>query len=377
MDPTSHIIDPYLLEKHTEAFVAFVELQSGMPFESFTSNPYTVREEGYKLEVNHRGLEALNLGKWSTTQIGSGKIIDMVIQAVELPRNNLVQWQSRYGDEKRPHQPLYDAQGDNAACEKAESCLYRLYHSKETERAFDELTEVFGRVYPMLAYLFFLKDRSRFLPIAPKTFEKSFAYLGVNFKASGQCSWENYDSFNRIILQIRAMLSEQLLCEVSPLDAHSFVWMLSRQMEKSDALPDVRQYVESGPTEREAVVKARIGQGRFRDALLSQWKGCAVTGLEESDLLRASHVIPWSQSRLEDRTNPYNGLLLAVHLDAAFDQGFVSFDDQGRIIMSPGFSHEDAETLGIHNQMALREIDQRHRPYLEYHRAHVLRKAKE
>ena len=53
MDPTSHIIDPYLLEKHTEAFVAFVELQSGMPFESFTSNPYTVREEGYKLEVNH------------------------------------------------------------------------------------------------------------------------------------------------------------------------------------------------------------------------------------------------------------------------------------------------------------------------------------
>lgn len=46
MDPATLKIDPYLLEKHTEAFVAFVALQSGILFESFSSNPYTVREEG-------------------------------------------------------------------------------------------------------------------------------------------------------------------------------------------------------------------------------------------------------------------------------------------------------------------------------------------
>jgi hypothetical protein len=42
-------------------------------------------------------------------------------------------------------------------------------------------------------------------------------------------------------------------------------------------------------TARDALVKARIGQGQWRKDLLRQWSGrCAITGLEVESLIRAS-----------------------------------------------------------------------------------------
>ena len=68
---------------------------------------------------------------------------------------------------------------------------------------------------------------------------------------------------------------------------------------------------------------------------MNYWSGaCAVTGVAEPSLLRASHIIPWAKCESdEERLNVYNGLLLAAHLDAAFDAGLISFEDDGRIIL--------------------------------------------
>ena len=44
-------------------------------------------------------------------------------------------------------------------------------------------------------------------------------------------------------------------------------------------------------TEREALVKSRVGQGSFREAVVKQWDG-AVTGFAILKLLRASHIKP-------------------------------------------------------------------------------------
>ena len=189
LSTTTHAIDPYLFEKHWDAFLKFIERKSTMHFESFASNPYIHREEGYKLEVNMAGYEALNFESWETSSVGSGQILKAVIDAIEIPANNLVQWEARYGEEKRPHQPFYVALGDDEARSQFEACLFRLYRDRDTGKAFEDLVEIVGKKYPLLAYLMFLKDRTRFLPIAPKTFERSFRRLGIDFSASGKCSW--------------------------------------------------------------------------------------------------------------------------------------------------------------------------------------------
>jgi predicted restriction endonuclease len=130
------------------------------------------------------------------------------------------------------------------------------------------------------------------------------------------------------------MLAESLTVEVTFLDAHTFAWMLVGHMEHENMLADVQEYLNLSSSEREAVVKARIGQGRFRDSLIAYWSTCAVTGCMEDSLLRASHIKPWAKASLPERLSLYNGLLLSPALDACFDSGYVSFDDEGKILLT-------------------------------------------
>lgn len=128
-------------------------------------------------------------------------------------------------------------------------------------------------------------------------------------------------------------------------------------------------------TEVERLVVLRVGQDLFREGLLRYWEGrCAVTGLSEPELLRASHIKPWAKCEsAQERLNVFNGLLLAVHLDSAFDRGFITFDDAGRLVISPRLSAEDAQRLGLKPGLALTRVDALHRPALAWHRANCFR----
>src|SRR5437870_4184254 len=119
-------------------------------------------------------------------------------------------------------------------------------------------------------------------------------------------------------------------------------------------------------TEAERLAVQRIGQNIFRDALLSYWAGqCAVTGVRDSRLLRASHTKPWAACETDaERLDVYNGLLLAAHLDAAFDSGLISFTGEGAILFSSQFTNEDRNALGFHDHLALRRVAARHLPNL-------------
>lgn len=121
-------------------------------------------------------------------------------------------------------------------------------------------------------------------------------------------------------------------------------------------------------TTRQAIVQSRIGQGQFRIALIDYWAGCAVTGCQVVDLLVASHIKPWRDANNVERLDRFNGLLLQPNLDAAFDKGYISFDDSGRILISRSLSSEALLQLGINFSMKLRWVEEGHRQYLEYHR---------
>lgn len=126
-------------------------------------------------------------------------------------------------------------------------------------------------------------------------------------------------------------------------------------------------------TERTAEVRRRIGQDVYREALFELWAGCcAVTGTKlPSVLLRASHAKPWADANDDERLDPFNGLLLAVHLDALFDAGLVAFSDDGAMLVSPDLNADTRHTFGLSQGMHLQSLSPGHLPYLQYHRRHV------
>jgi hypothetical protein len=127
-------------------------------------------------------------------------------------------------------------------------------------------------------------------------------------------------------------------------------------------------------TERRALILSRIGQGRFRDSLISLWGGrCAVTGLDAALLLRASHIKPWRDPDNRERLDPYNGLLLSPCYDAAFDAGLIAFADDGAVVFSDELLPSQVDQLGICSAARIKRLDYEHRAYLRYHREQVFR----
>ena len=121
-------------------------------------------------------------------------------------------------------------------------------------------------------------------------------------------------------------------------------------------------------TEKEQLIKARVGQGGFRtNLLLLHKKTCCVTGCKVTEILRASHIKPWSQSDNRERLDPYNGLLLTPNIDALFDQGFITFSDEGELLVSDSLP-VDAKKLLLSNCKGHIQIRSNNLPYLDYHR---------
>jgi putative restriction endonuclease len=128
-------------------------------------------------------------------------------------------------------------------------------------------------------------------------------------------------------------------------------------------------------TEAERLVVQRVGQDVFRHGLLEYWEGrCAVTGLAVPDLLRASHIKPWAHCQTDaERLDVFNGLLLAPHLDAAFDRGFITVDDDGTVIVSALLDGAARQLLNLVGSLRIQALNQGHRAYLPWHRERVFK----
>jgi hypothetical protein len=131
-------------------------------------------------------------------------------------------------------------------------------------------------------------------------------------------------------------------------------------------------------TERTALIRARRGQGLFRDNVRSIERACRVTKVERMEHLIASHVQPWRDSSNEQRLDGENGLLLTPTVDHLFDKGFISFEDTGRLIVSPVADQRSLTRMGIdtRNSVNVGAFSEGQRRYLDFHRENVLRMAR-
>lgn len=129
-------------------------------------------------------------------------------------------------------------------------------------------------------------------------------------------------------------------------------------------------------TERKALVFARRGQGLFRDNVRRFEKACRVTKVEKLEHLIASHIKPWRDASNEERLDGENGLLLTPSVDHLFDRGFISFENDGKLIVSPVADTDSLRKMGIlHRESHFQPFSHGQRQFLDYHRDNILRQA--
>ena len=303
----------------------------GIPFESFTrGTPYSW--EGYKDEVYAEARRRLAIEDWNVGDAGTGSILERVIQAVEIKGNNLLKW-AQYG----AHNVLSEVRSDSR-CFAVESLLCDFYKGElEAEETFDPLVDILGKKYPLIAYLFFIKDCDRFLPISPENFDEVFVRLGVDLKTSGRCGWDNYSAYLGVIRQVRKLLQSEGYESTRQLDAHSFCWMLANlemvrtaeyppvRIEVIDQLPGIPDESPRAPVDWEALQRARAELGRL---------GEEYAEAAEKDRLRAA-----GKRALADKVR-----LVSDNHSLGYDLHSYEIDGRDRLIEVKAISGDGADS---------------------------------
>jgi putative restriction endonuclease len=138
-------------------------------------------------------------------------------------------------------------------------------------------------------------------------------------------------------------------------------------VEFEDALPGSSTSIMT-PTERQALGRARIGQGFFKEQVRKFEPACRLTGVDEPRRLIASHMKPWRDSSNPERLDGANGLMLSPHVDHLFDRGLISFRDNGTVLASPSLEATVVSRWKLDLEVEGKPFTAQQRPYLEFHR---------
>ena len=172
--------------------------------------------------------------------------------------------------------------------------------------------------------------------------------------------------FGLISTEVDAIRAASAAVEPVPADdLDTWEAKIARRIEEDATITD---------TDRLALVRARRGQGLFRDRVARIESRCRITGVENTTHLVASHCKPWRDATNEERLDGENGLLLTPTVDHLFDRGFIGFEDNGRLILSPVAHRPSLQRMGI-NMTAPTNVGSftsGQRTFLEFHRQSVL-----
>lgn len=126
--------------------------------------------------------------------------------------------------------------------------------------------------------------------------------------------------------------------------------------------------------DKSALVKIRVNQGVFRDRLLKRYSKCCLCGVHDEAFLIASHIKPWIESSSKEKLDVENGLLLCPNHDKLFDGGWISFDDNGHIMISNAMEISDKIFMNVRDDMEI-FLSEKNRQYMKYHRENIFRKS--
>lgn len=171
---------------------------------------------------------------------------------------------------------------------------------------------------------------------------------------------------NPFIYEGRAELRGYILLQNQP---SKFTFQLiDKKVEVESLVSDIQANYSITSTEKDSIIKSRVGQGLYRQKALKLWSSCSVTNFTIEDILIASHIKPWKLSNNEERLNPYNSLILVPTLDKLFDKGYLGFDsNNGKIMLSNKINPIDWNRIGVASNLRLKQIPSETKLFLDYH----------
>lgn len=128
---------------------------------------------------------------------------------------------------------------------------------------------------------------------------------------------------------------------------------------------------KSKETEKKALVKIRLGHSKLRDVVIKRKCKCEICGLSYNKLLIISHIKPWAQSDSCEKLDYENILLLCSMHDALFDKGLISFDNNGKILISKELNKKEQQLVNINTHSFINVTSEKQKEYLKYHREKI------
>lgn len=147
-----------------------------------------------------------------------------------------------------------------------------------------------------------------------------------------------------------------------------FVHEIEPSAEILDDLHEIEEDATVPETQRLQLSKARIGQGLFRKRVMLLDPHCRVTGVDDPRLLIASHIKPWRDANNSERISGYNGIMLSPHVDALFDERFISFEDDGKILVHASLPRDVLERWSIDPTVNVGSFHEQQSVFLKHHR---------
>lgn len=351
-------------------------------------NGWLWEQEGYKREIFDKARKILELDSkdlWNKDKLHELNLIDRVVKCIRmkvdgLGTQNLLHWtQTQEGKGSLK----------NLLCqtpERSEEVLFQIFHDdggnreESEERAFNQAIDLWGRKYPFLSFLFFLKDRDRFVPIRPVVFKHNCERFGISSECFNTCSWNNYQEFISILREVQGIVKENVDPDAELIDAHSFIWA-EWFLEKKEKESQIRENEEAEKEfdrhgvvgrERDAHVRVRENQGTFRKIMLNRYDHCCLCDVRKPELLIASHIKPWSMSDPSEKIDVDNGFLLCPNHDRLFDGGWITVKDNGSVIKSEMISLSDMGSMTVPSRVNV-GLTSGNKKYLAFHRENIFK----
>ncbi len=146
---------------------------------------------------------------------------------------------------------------------------------------------------------------------------------------------------------------------------------LAEVLPDANVLEDIHRVeldVSIPETQRLQLAKARVGQGLFRKRVILLDAECRVTGVADTRLLIASHIKPWRDASNAERVSGYNGILLSPHVDALFDEQFITFEDDGQMHVHASLPADVLDRWSIDPGKRVQPFRAEQSAFLEHHR---------
>lgn len=197
---------------------------------------------------------------------------------------------------------------------------------------------------------------------------------GIGFESGGRVAAKFASKRGSTEEKFEALWEETTSYERWPLVLRGLGLPPNAALQVLESKVELEQRTDVGPAEKQRLRWERIGQGQFRWAVARIEKRCRVTKISQQVHLRASHIKPWAKSSDAEKRDGYNGLLLAPHIDHLFDKGYISFADDGRLLVAKGCDSAVLKAWKVKAGLRTGNFHAKQQQFLDYHRRNVFLK---